>query len=131
MGNNTALSFGDGGGIVGCTMATIHSLSRLSRRRACVTFSRQELSLILDVYSRRVMRGDWKDYAIEFGDGMAVFSIFNGQYGRPLFSIAKMEGASRSGYAVFAGPQKIRQGGDLARVLSVFDRRLELVFSAG
>ena len=41
-----------------------------------VTFDRQELRQLLDVYSRRVASGEWKDYAIDMGNGSAVFSIF-------------------------------------------------------
>jgi hypothetical protein len=39
-------------------------------------FTRAELNLLLSLYSRHVMSGEWRDYAIDRQDDMAVFSIF-------------------------------------------------------
>ncbi len=122
-------------------MGTLHHFSRpraasqpaagaTGRRPARVSFNRQELGQILNVYSRNVMRGEWKDYAIDHGDSMALFSIFNGQHNHPVFAVAKLGGKSkRRGFAVYAGSKKLRQGVELADVLSVFDRKLKLVVS--
>ena len=41
-----------------------------------VTFDRPELNRILTVYGRMVAAGEWRDYALDFLDEVAVFSIF-------------------------------------------------------
>ena len=41
-----------------------------------VTFTRDELRAILDLYGRKVAEGEWRDYAIDFTRDRAVFSIF-------------------------------------------------------
>ena len=41
-----------------------------------VTFNRQELNAILNVYGRHVAEGEWRDYAIDNLAESAVFSIF-------------------------------------------------------
>src|SRR5437899_1518953 len=41
-----------------------------------VTFDRSELNRILTVYGRMVAAGEWRDYALDFLDEMAVFSVF-------------------------------------------------------
>ena len=41
-----------------------------------VTFDRPELNRILRVYGRMVAAGEWRDYALDFLDEAAVFSIF-------------------------------------------------------
>ena len=41
-----------------------------------IYFDRRELNKLLSLYSRRVARGEWRDYAIDHGPGMAVFSVF-------------------------------------------------------
>src|SRR5579864_8316393 len=52
-------------------------------------FTRGELSEMLSVYSRRVISGEWRDYAIDHRDGLAMFSIFRHTLDRPLFAIVK------------------------------------------
>tara|TARA_Y100000768_G_scaffold367547_1_gene330716 strand:+ start:465 stop:794 length:330 start_codon:yes stop_codon:yes gene_type:complete len=39
-------------------------------------FSKVELSKILNLYSKGVARGEWKDYAIDFNKNNAFFYIF-------------------------------------------------------
>tara|TARA_B100000700_G_C14600633_1_gene648891 strand:+ start:85 stop:414 length:330 start_codon:yes stop_codon:yes gene_type:complete len=39
-------------------------------------FSKNELSKILNIYSKGVSRGEWKDYAIDFNKNNAFFYIF-------------------------------------------------------
>tara|TARA_Y100000996_G_C22003640_1_gene429707 strand:- start:154 stop:483 length:330 start_codon:yes stop_codon:yes gene_type:complete len=39
-------------------------------------FSKDELSKILNLYSKGVSRGEWKDYAIDFNTNNAFFYIF-------------------------------------------------------
>jgi hypothetical protein len=44
---------------------------------------------MLSVYSRRVIDGEWRDYAIDSRDGKAIFSIFRHSFAQPLFAIVK------------------------------------------
>ena len=41
-----------------------------------ITFDRSELNRILAVYGRMVAAGEWRDYALDFLEEAAVFSIF-------------------------------------------------------
>ena len=88
-------------------------------------FTRHELSLILDVYGRMVARGEWHDYAIDQGTDRAVFSIFRGAAGHPVFRVEKRwKGGREADYAVVGMDGRIfRQGRDLRQVLSVLGRR--------
>ena len=96
-------------------------------KRRVVTFDRRELRQLLGLYSTRVMTGEWRDYAIDFHPGMALFSIFRHTAEQPLFAIAKVAGAR---WTVHAGPRRLAQGDDLGEVLRVFDRKLR-VFVGG
>ena len=60
------------------------------RGKSRVTFDKYELRQLLNVYSRRVASGEWRDYAIDIKSGSAVFSIFRSTFDSPLFSIAKL-----------------------------------------
>jgi len=95
-----------------------------------VTFDRRELNAILGLYGRKVAEGEWRDYAIDFTSQRAVFSIFRRSSEVPLFRIEKDPRlARRQGlYCVIAATGLIlRRGADLARVISVLDKRLKLV----
>ncbi len=56
--------------------------------------SRGELQRILNLYSRRVASGEWRDYAIDHLENMAAFSVFRHSLDKPLFTIAKRRGSS-------------------------------------
>ena len=69
------------------------SISKRLRRQ--LYFSRTELSLILATYSARVASGDWRDYALDHMDGVALFSIFRHTHETPLFVIEKKQRYSK------------------------------------
>ena len=46
-------------------------------------FSKNELSKILNLYSKGVSRGQWKDYAIDFNKNNAFFYIFKHSLAAP------------------------------------------------
>jgi len=98
------------------------------KRPRQVFFSRTELMQLLDLYSRQVAAGEWRDYAIDQKSGMAIFSVFRHSFDRPLFSIAKWGDAQRKeGFAVFAGPRRLKAGVNLRDVLKVLEGRPKLV----
>jgi hypothetical protein len=94
---------------------------------AQVRFDRPELNRILTLYGRMVAAGEWRDYAIDFLDDVAVFSIFRRTSEMPLFRVEKRPKLrGRQGmYAVIAATGHIlKRGHDLAQVLHVFDKAL-------
>lgn len=95
-------------------------------------FTRAELNRLLGLYTKRVMTGEWRDYAISFGPGMASFFIFRHTHENPLFVISKVDPRgrprSRQGrFLVTSRQQKLTQGNDLEDVLSIFDKPLRLI----
>ena len=67
------------------------SVSIPKGRRRQLYFTRGELSLILAAYSARVAAGEWRDYALDHNDGIAMFSIFRHTHETPLFVIEKLQ----------------------------------------
>lgn len=101
-----------------------------SRAAPVVSFDRRELSAILNLYGRRVADGEWRDYAIDFSVEKATFSIYRRSSEVPLYRVEKTPALARKQgiYAVVAATGLIlKRGPDLARVLSVLDRRPKLV----
>ena len=99
-------------------------LADYRRARGGVYFDRHELRRLLDVYSRRVMTGEWKDYAIDHQSGRAIFSIFRHTFDSPVFAITKRREGKRCAYQVFCGPQKIKQSSTIEGALLIFDKEL-------
>src|SRR5471030_3186023 len=77
--------------------------------RKTIYFNRIELNQLLAVYSRHVIRGEWRDYAIDHRVGFALFSVFRHSQEGPAFSIMKSgPGTSRQGdFAVYSGRQRL------------------------
>ncbi len=92
-----------------------------------VSFDRRELNRILGLYGRMVAAGEWRDYAIDFGEDCATFSIFRRASEMPLYRIEKRPRlrARQGQYAVIAVAGHIlKRGHDLDAVLRVLDRKL-------
>jgi len=103
-------------------------LADFTRKRAQrVFFDRQELRKLLDLYSRRVASGEWKDYAIDQYGPMAVFSIFRHSFDQPVFAVAKRAAAKGCDYVVFSGRHKLKRGQTIEEALSVLERKLRVI----
>lgn len=117
-------------------MSKIVRLLEYRRGTPLVHFTRSEMNALLSLYSRRVVRGEWRDYAIDHSDGTARFAVFRSSLERPRFIISKqMKGPARSGslatppavqFTVMAGRETLAQGPVLGEVLAVFDRPMKL-----
>ena len=95
-----------------------------------VAFNRREISLLLNVYGRKVAAGEWRDYALDMLKDGAYFSIFRRTSERPQYVVEKNPKLrNRQGqYVVTNAEGKVlRRGQELERVLRVFDVELSLV----
>lgn len=95
--------------------------------RGRVFFDRQELRKILALYSSRVARGEWRDYAIDHDDHAAAFSVFRHSRDWPLYVIAKLAPAKHrpGGYVVSDGQRTLSRGRTIDDVLEALERQLE------
>ena len=95
-----------------------------------VMFDRRELMQVLNLYSRMVAAGEWKDYALDSLKECAVFSVFRRASETPLYRIEKSPRLARRQGAfsvVNANGMILKRGHDLANVLRVFDKHLRVV----
>lgn len=115
-------------------MATVFRLSDLRRRVRPVFFSRAELNQLLSLYSRQVMRGEWRDYAIDQHDGAALFSVFRHTQENALYTVVKTAAgaAGRQGdFVLMSGRRRLASGAALADVLSGLKRQVTFSVEAG
>ncbi len=105
--------------------------SRRVGKEALVVYDRAELDIILQLYSRMVMAGDWRDYALGFGKEEAIFSVFRRTSEGALYRIVKRPKLARKqgAYAVITADNRIlRRGHELIQVLKVLEKKaLKLV----
>ena len=98
-------------------------------KRKTIYFNRIELNQLLAVYSRHVIRGEWRDYAIDHRDGQALFSVFRHTHESAAYTIVKSVAPSQgeAHYAVLSGRQRVRAAKTLPEVLDYFATKLSLV----
>ena len=113
-------------------MGKLHRLwdmGRPARRRQHTFFSRAELNQLLSLYSRRVMSGEWRDYAIDQQGDRATFSVYRHSHERPLFTIAKRADPSgrKIEYLVCRDREQLARSAQLSEALSVFRPALRVV----
>lgn len=102
---------------------------KLSSTAPVVSFNRQELREIMDLYGRMVAAGEWRDYALDFTADEAIFSIFKRASETPLYRIRKTPKLARrqGAYSVVAvGGLIMKRGHDLAKVIGVLAPRPKL-----
>ncbi len=73
--------------------------------------------------------GDWRDYAIDHRDGVAVFSIFRHIFDRPVYVIAKRPAPGSCGdqFLLLSGGRVLKRGDRLDRVLPLLDQGIRVV----
>jgi hypothetical protein len=106
-------------------MATVLRLNHYRHRRRTIFFSRPELNQLLSLYSRQVMRGEWRDYAIDQRDGAALFSVFRHTQEAAVYTIVKSAaGGRQSDFTLLCGRQPLASGSGLGEVLAGLQRKL-------
>jgi hypothetical protein len=112
------------------TLIALAARREPQRPAAPISFDRNELNKILELYGRRVADGEWRDYAIDHLRESAVFSIFRRSSEVPLYRIVKQPRLARrqGAYALIAATGAIvKRGPDLQNVLRAIDRPVRLV----
>ena len=94
-----------------------------------VFFSKKELSSILNLYSKQVSNGFWKDYALDSQVENATFSVYKHSHDKPMYRIIKN---SQKGYRnkpnfyIKKDEEIIIKSSDLCIILSKFEKKLSI-----
>ena len=96
------------------------------RKKGMVTFTRHEISQLMAVYSEKVSKGTWRDYALDCLPDMAVFSIFRHSQEQPIYTVVK-HGApdprKPSKFIVYDARHVLKQSSSLLEVLQYFKEK--------
>ncbi len=89
-----------------------------------IFFDRREFSLILNLYSRMVGRGEWRDYAIGHDKESCSFAVFRRTADGALYRIVKTPKLARKqgAFAILGqGGRILRRGRELSVLLRYFE----------
>lgn len=98
-----------------------------ARHPAQVGFERDELTRILNLYGRMVAAGNWRDYAIDLGRDVAIFSAFRRAAERPEYRVVKDPSLrNKQGMWALIGEAGaiLKRGHELVPVLAPVERKL-------
>ena len=84
-----------------------------------LSFTKLELNRILSNYSSGVIKGYWKDYAIDQTGNISIFSIYRNSQERATFCLEKKrKGASQVlNFTLWHGPKVLENSTSLEKVL--------------
>ena len=94
-----------------------------------IFFSKYELTFILNLYSKQVSLGSWRDYAIDSKNDIAVFSIYRHTHDQPMYQVFK---TSKKGYRnnpdfFIKDPNKIiYKSKFIEQILSKFEKKINI-----
>ena len=94
-----------------------------------IFFSKLELSSILNLYSKQVSKGNWRDYALDSKIDNAIFSIYRHTQDKPMFQIIKNSQKGFRGKPSFyikKGEEIISKSKSLFTILSNFEKKLSI-----
>ena len=102
--------------------------SKISKNKK-IYFLKNELSLILSVYSKYVSKGIWKDYAIDNKDQFALFSFYRHTYEYPIYSIEKKAFKNKKEiiFNLFKKNKQMYSSNDLRKVINKINHLPKLV----
>ena len=94
-----------------------------------ISFSKIELTSILNLYSKQVSRGIWKDYALDSQFDNAVFSVYKHTQDKPIYQIIKNSQKRFRNKPIFfikKDGEIISKSNDLFIILSNFEKKLSI-----
>ena len=94
-----------------------------------IFFSKLELSSILNLYSKEVSKGNWRDYALDSKIDNAVFSIYRHTQDKPMFQIIKNSQKgfrNKPSFYIKKGEEIISKSKSLFTILSNFEKKLSI-----
>ena len=100
-------------------MSKIYHFSKYFKEKEKITFSKNDLNSIIQVYSKKVSNGIWKDYSINFERNYAEFSIYKHTYASPEFSIIKNK---KKIFSIYSRQQELKKSKHIKDVLDVLKK---------
>ena len=106
-----------------------YSANTIKLDKNFIFFSKFELTSILNLYSKQVSKGSWRDYALDNKINTAIFSVYRHTHDKPLYQIIKKSEKGFRNKPVFyikSEVQIIIKSSELLTILSKFEKKLSI-----
>jgi hypothetical protein len=106
-----------------------NSIGVKNNNKNIIFFSKYELSSILNLYSKQVSKGLWKDYALDSKVNTAIFSIYKHSHDKPIYQIIKksIKGfRNMPDFLITKDREIINKSNEISTILSKFEKKLSI-----
>ena len=106
-----------------------NALGIKNNNKNIIFFSKYELSSILNLYSKQVSKGLWKDYALDSKVNTAIFSIYKHSHDKPIYQIIKksIKGFRNvPDFFITKDKEIINKSSEISTILSKFEKKLSI-----
>ena len=106
-----------------------YSTNTIKLDKNFIFFSKCELTAILNLYSKQVSKGSWRDYALDYKINTAIFSIYRHTHDNPLYQIIKKSDKgfrNKPEFYIRREVQIIIKSSELLTILSKFEKKLSI-----
>ena len=94
-----------------------------------VFFSKSELQIILQIYSKQVSSGICRDYSIDHSNQKAIFSFFRSTFDKPIFQIEKKTNVKSKllfDFSITYKQKIIETNVSLSKILKRLEKKFEI-----
>ena len=105
------------------------SSNKVLLEKNLIFFSKLELTAILNLYSKQVSKGSWRDYALDSQVDIAIFSIYRHTHDKPLYQIIKKSQKGFRNNPEFSIKNElsiINKSNEILTILSKFEKKLSI-----
>ena len=116
-------------GLVNKTNINDTAISIKKIEKKLVFFSKIELSLILNLYSKQVSKGNWRDYALDTQIDNAIFSVYKHTQDKPLYQIIKKSYKgfrNKPNFYIKKNDYILSHSRELSKILLNFEKKLSI-----
>lgn len=116
-------------GLVNKTNINDTAISIKKIEKKLVFFSKIELSLILNLYSKQVSKGNWRDYALDTQIDNAIFSVYKHTQDKPLYQIIKKSYKgfrNKPNFYIKKNEYILSHSRELSKILLNFEKKLSI-----
>ena len=106
-----------------------NALGIKNNNKNIIFFSKYELSSILNLYSKQVSKGFWKDYALDSKVNTAIFSIYKHSHDKPIYQIIKksIKGFRNApNFFITKDKEIINKSSEISTILLKFEKKLSI-----
>ncbi len=107
----------------------VSSVNKTPPNKNLIYFSKFELTSILNLYSKQVAKGTWRDYAIDSKIDTSIFSIYRHTHDKPIYQVIKKSKKgfrNRPEFLILEDIKTINKSNDLITILSKFEKKLSI-----